>query len=260
MPDTKKILYQVDGHVATITLNRPDKLNALDTEMLDILESLLATIDADRDVRVVVLRAAGEKAFCAGADINAWADLKPLGMWHTWIRRGHQIFGRLATLRQPSIAVVRGIAFGGGLELALSCDLRLAADSASFALPEVTIATVPGWAGTQRLPSIIGEARAKQMVLTGNRVDAKTAADWGLINEAVAAEELDAKARELAEKIASNAPVSVQTAKQLVAAGMGHDTGAALEALAGAMTGYTDDAEEGRAAWKDRRAPDFKGN
>lgn len=260
MSETEKILYQVDGHVATITLNRPDKLNALDTEMLDILESLMSRIDTDRDVRAVVLRAAGEKAFCAGADINAWADLKPLGMWHTWIRRGHRIFGRLAALRQPSIAVVRGIAFGGGLELALSCDLRIAADSAAFALPEVTIATVPGWAGTQRLPSIIGEARAKQMVLTGNRIDAQTALDWGLINECVGADELEAKAAELAEKIASNAPVSVQTAKQLIAAGMGQDTGAALEALAGAMTGYTDDAEEGRAAWKDRRPPNFKGN
>ncbi|MDX9862639.1 MAG: enoyl-CoA hydratase-related protein [Rhodospirillales bacterium] len=259
MAEPEKILFAVEAGVATITLNRPDKLNALDTDMLDGLERLVAQIDADRDIRVVILRAAGERAFCAGADINAWADLKPLGMWHTWIRRGHQIFGRLADLRQPSIAAIAGIAFGGGLELALSCDLRVAADSAKFALPEVTIATVPGWTGTQRLPLLIGEARAKQMVLTGQRIDAQTAAQWGLINEAVPMADLDKRAHELARQIAANAPVSVQTAKQLVNAGLGRDTAATLEALAGSMTGFTEDAVEGRAAWAERRPPKFTG-
>jgi len=259
MAESEKILFAVEAGVATLTLNRPDKLNALDTEMLDGLEALIARIDADRDIRVVILKAAGERAFCAGADINAWAELKPLGMWHTWIRRGHQIFGRLADLRQPSIAAIAGIAFGGGLELALSCDLRVAADSAKFALPEVTIATVPGWTGTQRLPRLIGEARAKQIVLTGQRIDAPTAARWGLINEAVPAAELDGRAMELARQIAANAPVSVQTAKQLVNAGLGRDTAATLEALAGSMTGFTEDAVEGRAAWAERRPPKFTG-
>ncbi len=259
MAEPEKILFAVEAGVATITLNRPDKLNALDTDMLDGLEALIARIDADRDIRVVVLKAAGERAFCAGADINAWAELKPLGMWHTWIRRGHQIFGRLADLRQPSIAAIAGIAFGGGLELALSCDLRIAADSAKFALPEVTIATVPGWTGTQRLPRLIGEARAKQMVLTGQRIDAPTAVAWGLINEAVPMAGLEARADELARQIAANAPVSVQTAKQLMNAALGRDTAATLEALAGSMTGFTDDAVEGRAAWAERRPPKFTG-
>lgn len=259
MAEPEKILFAVDGGVATITLNRPDKLNALDTDMLDGLERLIARIDADRDIRVVILKAAGERAFCAGADINAWAELKPLGMWHTWIRRGHQIFGRLADLRQPSIAAIAGIAFGGGLELALSCDLRVAADSAKFALPEVTIATVPGWTGTQRLPRLIGEARAKQMVLTGQRIDAPTAAAWGLINEAVPMADLDKRAVELARQIAANAPISVQTAKQLMNAALGRDTAATLEALAGSMTGFTDDAVEGRSAWAERRPPKFTG-
>jgi len=259
MSENDKILFAVENGIATITLNRPDKLNALDTDMLDRLEILMGKIDADRDIRVVILEAAGEKAFCAGADINAWAELKPLGMWHTWIRRGHQIFNRLAELRQPSIAAVQAIAFGGGLELALSCDLLIAADSAGFALPETTIATIPGWSGTQRLPKIIGEPRAKQMIFTGERIDARKAADWGLINEAVPAADLATRVRELAERIARNAPVSVQGAKQLVNAALGRDTAATLEAMAGAMAGFTDDAEEGRAAWKERRAPDFKG-
>jgi enoyl-CoA hydratase/carnithine racemase len=259
MVESEKILFAVEAGVATITLNRPDKLNALDTDMLDGLERLIARIDADGGIRVVILKAAGERAFCAGADINAWAELKPLGMWHTWIRRGHQIFGRLADLRQPSIAAIAGIAFGGGLELALSCDLRVAAETAKFALPEVTIATVPGWTGTQRLPRLIGEARAKQMVLTGQRVDAQTAAQWGLINEAVPMADLEARAQELARQIAANAPVSVQTAKQLMNAALGRDTAATLEALAGSMTGFTDDAVEGRAAWAERRPPKFTG-
>jgi enoyl-CoA hydratase/carnithine racemase len=259
MAEPEKILFAVEAGVATITLNRPDKLNALDTDMLDGLERLIARIDADGGIRVVILKAAGERAFCAGADINAWAELKPLGMWHTWIRRGHQIFGRLADLRQPSIAAIAGIAFGGGLELALSCDLRVAADSAKFALPEVTIATVPGWTGTQRLPRLIGEARAKQMVLTGQRIDAPTAAAWGLINESVPMADLDKRAVELARQIAANAPVSVQTAKQLMNAALGRDTAATLEALAGSMTGFTDDAVEGRAAWAERRPPKFTG-
>jgi len=259
MAEPEKILFAVEAGVATITLNRPDKLNALDTDMLDGLERLIARIDADGGIRVVILKAAGERAFCAGADINAWAELKPLGMWNTWIRRGHQIFGRLAALRQPSIAAIAGIAFGGGLELALSCDLRVAADTAKFALPEVTIATVPGWAGTQRLPLLIGEARAKQMVLTGQRIDATTAAAWGLINESVPMAGLEARDNELARQIAANAPVSVQTAKQLMNAALGRDTAATLEALAGSMTGFTDDAVEGRAAWAERRPPKFTG-
>lgn len=259
MPETDKILFAAEDGVATITLNRPDKLNAIDIGMLDQLESLMSRIDADAGIRVVVLQAAGERAFCAGADINAWAELKPLGMWQTWIRRGHQIFDRLAGLRQPSIASIQAIAFGGGLELALACDLRVAAETTAFALPETTIATVPGWAGTQRLPRIIGEARTKQMIFTGERIDAQTAVDWGLVNEAVPTAKLNARVAELAKLIAGNAPVSVQTAKQLINAGLGRDTGATMEALAGAMTGFTDDAEEGRVAWKERRSPDFKG-
>lgn len=259
MSETEKILFGVADGIATITLNRPEKLNAFDTEMLDALEDVLGRIDADPDVRVVLVKAAGERAFCAGADIKEWGGLTPLGMWHTWIRRGHQIFGRLAGLRQPSVAVIAGIAFGGGLELALSCDLRLAADTARFALPEVTIAVVPGWNGTQRLPALIGEARAKQMVLTGTPIDAPTAAQWGLINESLPMADLEARALEIARRIASNAPVSVQAAKQLVNAAAGHGTGATLEALAGAMAGFTEDAIEGRAAWAERRPPKFKG-
>ena len=259
MNDSEQVLFRIDGPVATLTLNRPDKLNALTIEMLEAMEDAVARVDADRDIRVFVLSAAGERAFCAGADIKAWGALKPLGMWDTWIRRGHRIFDAIGNLRQPSIAAIDGIAFGGGLELAIACDLRIATDRARFALPETTIAAIPGWGGTQRMIPLIGVARTKQLVFTGAPIDAATASGWGLVNTVVAADELAAKTRETAERIAANAPVSVQAAKQLIHAGIGRDTGQILEAIAAGMAGYTGDAVEGRAAWQEKRTPDYKG-
>ena len=142
-------------------------------------------------------------------------------MWQRWIRDGHRAFDRLARLRQPTIAAIGGIAYGGGLELALACDLRVAAASARFAFPEVTIGAVPGWAGSQRLPRLVGAGRAKQLILAGEPIDATTAAAWGLVNEVVPADRLANRALELARRIAENAPVAVQAAKQLVDAAAG---------------------------------------
>ena len=167
---THKIHLTLDGPIATVTLNRPDKLNALDPEMLRGLETLAAQIEEDETTRVLLLTGAGERAFCVGADINAWAALEPLDMWRRWIRDGHRVFGCLARLRQPVIAVLHGYTFGGGLELALAADVRLAADGIELAMPEVKIGTIPGWGGTQRLPAVIGPARAKQMILSGTRI------------------------------------------------------------------------------------------
>ncbi len=250
-----KILVSIEGRIATITLNRPEKLNALDPDMLGGLEDALERIDADVECRVVVLEAAGERAFSAGADINAWSALEPLDMGRLWGRRGHRLFDRLAGLRQPTIAVIGGIAFGGGLELAMACDLRVASETATFALPEVGIATLPGWGGTGRLPALVGPARAKQMIFTGARVDAATAERWGLVNECVPAAELHDRALALAAEIAAKAPLSVQAAKQAVAAG----GGVAVEALAAVMCASSADAIEGIAAFKARRPPEFEG-
>ena len=255
MSTTEKILVAMDGPVTTITLNRPEKLNALDLDMLAGLEDAVARIDDDTACRVVVLAAAGERAFCAGADIGAWSALEPIDMWRVWVRRGHRIFDRLAGLRQPVIAAIEGIAFGGGLELAMACDLRVASETAAFALPEVTIATMPGWGGTRRLPALVGPARAKQMIFTGARIDAATAERWGLVNACVAPAELAAEARAMADAIAANAPLSVQTAKQAIDAG----GGAVIEALADVVCANTADAAEGTAALKARRPADFKG-
>jgi enoyl-CoA hydratase len=254
MTEPTMILLALEGLCATITLNRPEKLNAIHPDMLDQLEEALARIDSDPDCRVVLVKAAGERAFCVGADINVWSALEPLDMWRFWIRRGHAVFDRLAGLRQPTIAVIEGMAFGGGLELAMACDLRLAAEEALFALPEVTIATLPGWGGTGRLPNLIGPARAKQMVFSGERIDAAKAERWGLVNECLPGEGIWQRAHELADTIAANAPVSVQVAKQAMQGG-----GMGLEALAGALCAGTGDAVEGIAALKGKRSADFKG-
>lgn len=251
----ERVLIEIDGAIATVTLNRPEKLNALDPAMLTRLDSVLAALDRDAAVRVVLLAAAGDRAFCVGADVNAWAALEPLDMWRSWVRNGHRVFDRLASLRQPTIAVVNGFAFGGGLELALAADLRLAAVEAVFAMPEVKIGTLPGWAGTRRLPDLIGPARAKQMIFTGAHVKAATAESWGLVNEVVPRAELVGRARALAEEIAANAPVAVQLAKAVIDAG-----GAALEAMAGALAAATADGREGVAAFREKRAARFAGH
>ena len=255
---SQKILFQVEGNIGRITLNRPEKLNALDLEMLRQLEAAVDTLETSSHVRVVILDSTGDRAFCVGADIQAWTALSPLEMWSVWIRRGHQLFDRIAQLRQPVMALLRGFAFGGGLELALTADIRIASEQATFAMPEVKLATIPGWAGTSRLPQIVGRARAKQMIFSGIPIDAHRAEHWGLVNEVVPAVDLNTKATELAEMICRNAPISVQIAKQLLNA---ETTDAfALESLASAVSAATADAAEGLKSFQEKRPPEFKGN
>jgi enoyl-CoA hydratase/carnithine racemase len=251
------VLVESDGQVATITLNRPDKLNALNPAMLERLENAIREIDRDHAIRVVLLTGAGDRAFCVGADITEWAALEPLDMWRRWIREGHRVFDLLANLRQPVIAVLNGFTLGGGLELALTADIRVAADGIEFGAPEVKIGTVPGWGGTERLPAIIGVARAKQLIFTGARIDAATAEYWGLVNEIVPRESLMTRAHALADEIAANSAVAVQLAKQIIDAGRGASLSATLEGLAGGLAATTDDAQEGIASFREKRQPRF---
>ena len=255
MSQPTKVKFAIQGATARITLDRPEKLNALDPEMLAALEDAVARAEQSRQVRVIVLAAAGEKAFCVGADILARTARSPLEMWSEWVRRGHRIFERLERAKQPVICAIQGFAYGGGLELALACDIRIVTDSARFAMPEVKLGTVPGWAGTDRLPRLIGSARAKQMIFTGEPIAAEVAERWGLANEVVPVASLSDRVTELAEKIASNAPVAVQTAKQLI----GSSSSATLESLAAAVNAFSDDAKEGLAAFREKRSPKFEG-
>lgn len=250
-----KILYHTDGAIATIRLNRPQKLHALDDEMLAGLADAADAIDASNEVRVVLLGATGERAFSVGADILAWSALEPLDMWRSWIRHGHRLFDRIAGLRQPVIALLNGYTLGGGLELALAADIRLAADTAQLGLPEVGIAAIPGWGGAVRLPALIGPGRAKQMIFSGKPISAAIAEQWGLVNEALPPEQLDARATALAEQIAANAPIAVQLAKGVIDG----DSAATLEGIAGALTAHSHDAAEGLAAFRDKRPPRFSG-
>lgn len=249
-----KVRVTFDGPVATITLARPEKLNAIDPDMLRALEKSVTLIENRKTARVAILTGCGDRAFSVGADIHAWSALKPLDMWRKWIREGQRVLDRIARLRVPLIAAVNGFAFGGGLELALAADIRLASTEASFAMPEVTIGTVPGWGGTVRLPALIGPARAKEMILGGIRVDATTAEHWGLVNHVYPLARLLAEAHGLASRIAENAPVAVQLAKELIAGGE-----ASAEALASALAATTRDAQEGAASFREQRTPAYKG-
>lgn len=252
-PEGRVVLMNVNG-IATLTLDRPAKLNAIGPNILVELERHLAEIDRDPDVRAVIITGTGDRAFSVGADVNAWSVLEPLDMWRGWVRDGHRVLQRLANLRQPTIAAINGYAFGGGLELALAADIRIAADTATFALPETKIGTLPGWAGTTRLPEAIGLSRSKQMIFSGGQIDAATAERWGLVNEVVAPGTLMDRCRALAVEIASNAPISVQLAKAVI-----NDDEAALEALAGALAAGTEDGREGIAAFREKRGARFSG-
>ncbi len=250
-----QVKLELTEHLATLTLNRPEKRNAIDPLMLDTIDTHLATLESNNHLRAIILTGTGEKAFCAGADIKAWASLDALGMWKQWIPKGQRILQRLANLRSPVIALLNGYAFGGGLELALACDIRIAASHASFAMPEVKIATVPGWGGTARLSKIVGIARAKTMILTGNPIDAQTALAWGLVTEVSPSDKLHSAGRQLAKAIVENAPVAVQIAKQMLDGNC-----APLESIAGSLSAYTNDGKEGVDSFLERRNPNYKGD
>lgn len=256
--ETQTILWTRKDYIGVVTLNRPEKLNALTSSMIEELERALGEMSGNDSVRAVIVESSSERAFCAGADIGEWGGLEPLDMWRRWIPRGNRVFSRLETLHQPTIAVISGIAYGGGLELALACDVRIATESARFAMPEVTIGTVPGWRGLGRLSDVVGTPRAKEMVLTGKPVDAPTAASWGLVNRVVPDHAAAVQeARDLARDIAANAPIAVQTAKSLLNTGAAG--GEATDAIAGAMTAFTDDAREGTDSFREKRPPRFRG-
>lgn len=244
--------------VATLILDRPQKLNALSLELLAQLDTALKDVERSA-ARVLVVRTAGDRAFCVGADISQFSGFTPAQMWKTWIKEGHRIFRQLANLSQPTIAVIDGPAFGGGLELALACDIRVAASSAKFSLPEVSIGTIPGWGGTERLTRLIGEGRAKQLILTGKPIGTDTALAWGLVTESAEDGSLDDCVQSLINDILNGAPIAQQTAKQLIhAASQGADS-ALLEAIASGFTSATEDFRTGMTSFKEKKSAVFSG-
>ncbi len=254
------VRLDVADAVATVTLDRPQKMNALTPQMIEDLLRIADEIEADREVRCVILSANGEKAFCVGADINEWAALEPLDMWRRWVRRGHQVFDRWARLRVPVIAAINGHALGGGLELAAVADIRIACAQATFALPEASIATCPGWSGTQRLAALVGASRVKYLALTGIRIDAREAWRLGIVHECLDdVAQVRSRASEIATGICKLAPISTQLTKQIIDAGEGAGLASALEMMAGALAATTEDAREGIASFQQKRAPSYRG-
>jgi enoyl-CoA hydratase/carnithine racemase len=254
------IKFERAGDVCIVTLNREPKLNTLTPAMLNELEAHARAIDADRDIRVVILTGAGSRAFCVGADITQWAALEALDMWRQWVKRGHQVFDQWARLRQPVIAAINGHAFGGGLELAISADIRIATTAAQYALPEASIATCPGWSGSQRMVRLIGGSQTKYLAISGQRLSATQALNAGLVHEVVEADGLMVRAKALAADMANKAPISLQLTKQLVNAATGEDRDAVLEAMAGALAASTQDAAEGIASFKEKRKAAYIGH
>jgi len=254
------VLVDQTDAVATVTLNRPQKRNALTIEMLRALAVELETLAGDPGVRVVVLRGAG-RSYCVGADIEAFAGNDANSARRTWIAVGHRVTGLLAELPQPTIAAIHGHALGGGLEIALACDLRIATSQARLGLPEVGLGTLPGWGGTGRLANTVGPVRAKAMVLMSEVVDGLQAQAMGLVFAACDESDFDARVTATAQALAAQPAVAVQLAKQVMnAANAQSHVLQTYEALAGALSVTTSDLREGIAAFAEKREPRFEGS
>jgi len=250
------IVFDESGHVATILIDRQRKLNALTLAILDDVASACQTIDAS-SARVVLIRTGGTKVFSVGADINHFADLGATAMWRTWVRMGHRALAALEQLRQPTIAVVDGLAYGGGLELALAADFRVLSSHARLCFPETGLGTVPGWGGSARLTNLVGSHRAKDMILTRRVLSASEALDWGIATRVSGIEDPESEVRALVESLLYGAPLAVQMAKQLVTSARSGNSNDVLEALAAAATSSSDDLAEGMAAFREKRPPSF---
>ncbi|MCL6515366.1 enoyl-CoA hydratase [Alicyclobacillus sp.] len=254
------LLREEDGGVVTLTLNRPEAANALSCALVAALDDALDALRFDPQVRAVILTGAGGRVFCAGADLK-----ERRGMDEGQVRRAvdgiRSAVERVAALPVPVIAALEGAAFGGGLELALACDLRIAAKGARMGLTETSLAIIPGAGGTQRLPRLIGAARAKELIYTARRISADEALAMGLVNRVVPDGQALAEARALAAEIAVNGPVAVRQAKFAIDQGLNTDltTGLALEREAYERVIPTEDRLEGLAAFAEKRRPKYKG-
>ncbi len=258
--ELENLLWRVEDGIGLLTVNRPKALNALDSRTIAELARLLEAVAQDRAVRALVMTGAGEKAFVAGADVSEMAGLTPLE-GRCFAEAGQRAFARLEALPIPTVAAVNGFALGGGCELAMACDLVYASEGARFGQPEVNLGLIPGFGGTQRLVRRVGLMRAKEMVLSGERVDAAKAKAIGLVLEVLPPDRLLAHALGVARNIASRGPLAVAAAKRVMEAGAGVDlaAGCALEVEAFGLLFASADAREGMRAFLEKRAVAFQG-
>lgn len=254
------LLLARDGAVAVVTLNRPKVLNALNNQTLAELAACMAGLKADDGVRAIVLTGAGEKSFVAGADINELAALSPVeGQAHA--RRGQLIFDAIEQMGKPVIAAINGFALGGGCELAMACTMRIAADTARFGQPEINLGLLPGYAGSQRLPRLVGKGIAMEILLTGDMVSAQRAYEIGLVNRVVPAAELMAEATKLAQALAAKAPIAVRFIIDAVNQGLESPfaVGEYLETTLFGTIASSEDMREGTKAFLEKRKAVWQG-
>ena len=256
----ENLLLERDGAVATITINRPKVLNALNSQTIDELRRAVLELKADGEIRVIILTGAGEKSFVAGADINELAVQTPVtGREHALA--GQHVFDLVENLGKPVIAAINGFALGGGCELAMACTLRLAADTAKLGQPEIALGLLPGYAGTQRLPRLVGKGKAMEIILTGTPMTAEEAQRIGLVNRVVPAADLMAEARKLAGQLATAAPVAMRYIINAVNKGveMPFAEACQYEATLFGLVASTGDMREGTTAFLEKRKAEFKG-
>lgn len=261
--DLGTLLYEVRDRVAVVTLNRPDRMNTLGSTMKpDLARAFFELARNDDQVRAVLITGSGDKAFCAGADIKERAtDVVRGTEYFVRQKATHELFRNIEEFEKPVIAAINGVALGGGLEIALCCDLRIAASHARFGLPEIKLGVIPAAGGTQRLPRLVGEARAKELILTADLVGAETALRYGLVSRVVPQAELMTAALELSQRIAQHPPLAVRFAKRAINRGMQTDldSGLEYERYAAAMIVDSEDRIEGMRAFVEKREPQFKG-
>jgi enoyl-CoA hydratase len=260
MGGSNRVLYESHGGIARLTINRPEKLNALDRQTMVEIDQVVAAAGGDASVGVLIVTGAGEKAFVAGADISELASQTPVE-GAAYARRGQDVLDRLERLGKPSIAAINGYALGGGLELAMACTLRLAAETAKLGQPEVALGIIPGYGGTQRLSRLVGAGRALEMLLSGDPIDAREAHRIGLVNRVVPQAELPAAADALARTLLQRGPVALRYVLQAVHEGlqMGLAEGLSTEATLFGLCCATEDMREGTRAFVEKRKPSFKG-
>ncbi len=255
------ILFDMEDHgIARITVNRPDKLNALSGAVIVELQDAFERVGADAEIRAAIVTGTGEKAFVAGADINELAVLSPFEA-RDYALRGQKVFRLLETCRKPSVAAVNGFALGGGLELAMACTVRFASDNAKLGQPEVKLGIVPGYGGTQRLPRLVGRGRALELLLAGDPVSAAEAHRIGLVNAVVPQPELLDFSRAWLAKVLANGPLAVGLVMEAVDLGLdaGLETGIRFEAAVFGVSAATEDRREGTRAFLEKRKPAFAG-